>query len=98
MAVAATQFTGNLKTPRQTILSCLFCPLSINADSGEVIWTQKSPNSALTHRPLALQLGKESRETLRSLQVFDNDINKMKADGFTTVVGEKLVSVKVNVS
>ena len=85
-------------TKTNNIIRSMFCPLSINADRGEVIWTQKSPNSALTHRPLALQLGKESRETLESLQVFDNDINKMKADGFTTVVGEKLVSVKVNVA
>ena len=85
-------------TKTNNIIMSMFCPLSINADRGEVIWTQKSPNSALTHRPLAVQLGKESRETLESLKVFDNDINKMKADGFTAVVGEKLVSVKVNVA
>ena len=76
----------------------MFCPLSINSECGDVKWTQKSPNSALTHRPLALQLGKESTETLQSLQVFDDDINAMKCDGFTTVVGEKEVSLKVNVA
>ena len=63
----------------------------------QVKWTQKSPNSALTRRPLGLQLGKESTETLQSLQVFDADINAIKSDGFQTVVGEKSVAVKVNV-
>ena len=52
----------------------------------------------MTHRPLALQLGKESTETLQSLQVFDADINAMKSDGFQTVVGEKSVAVKANVA
>ena len=85
-------------TKTNNIIMTMFCPLSINTDSGEVKWTQKSPNSALTHRPLALQLGKESAETLQSLQIFDDEINKMKDEGFSTIVGEKLVSVKVNVS
>ena len=76
----------------------MFCPLSINGENGEVKWTQKSPNSALTHRPLALQLGKESTETLQSHQVFEDDINKMQNDGIETVVGEKSVNVKVNVA
>ena len=85
-------------TKTNNIIMSMFCPLSINNDNGEVIWTQKSPNSALTHRPLALQLGKESTETLQSLQVFDADINAMKSDGFQTVVGEKSVAVKANVA
>ena len=85
-------------TKTNNIIMSMFCPLSINGENGEVKWTQKSPNSALTHRPLALQLGKESTETLQSLQVFEDDINKMQNDGIETVVGEKSVNVKVNVA
>ena len=65
-----------LKT--NNIIMSMFCPLSICADSGETKWTQHSSNSALTHRPLALQLGKESVDTLPSLQTFDQDINDLK--------------------
>ena len=81
-------------TKTNNIIMSMFCPLSINDDNGELKWTQKSPKS----RPLALQLGKESTETLQSLQVFDADINAMKSDGFQTVVGEKSVAVKANVA
>ena len=79
------------------IIMSMFCPLAISSQSGDVKWTQKSPNSALTHRPLALQLGKESSETLQSLTVFDDDINSMKSVGCTAMVGEKEVPLKVNV-
>lgn len=85
-------------TKTNNIIMSMFCPLSINSDNGEVKWTQKSPNSALTHRPLALQLGKESTETLKSLQVFDDEIKAMETEGFTTVVDETPVFVKVNVA
>ena len=85
----------NAKT--NNIIMSMFCPLAIKGD-GETQWTQQTPNSAHTHRPLALQLGKESTETLQSLQIFDEDINKMKENGFTTMVGEKEVAVKVNVA
>ena len=76
----------------------MFCQLSINSDNGEVKWTQKSPNSALTHRPLPLQLGKESTEILKSLQVFDDNIKAMETEGFTTMVDETPVFVKENVA
>ena len=68
----------------------MFCPLSIIcSDTGGTKWTQLSPNSALTQRPLALQLGKESVDTLQSLQTFDQDINDMKENGFAATIGEK---------
>ena len=86
----------NAKT--NNIIMSMFCPLSIKGDSGETIWTQQTPNSAHTHRPLALQLGKESTENLQSMQIFDDDINRVKVDGFTTMAGEKEVAVKGNVA
>ena len=85
-------------TKTNNIIMSMFCPLSINDEDGEVKWSQAFPNSALTHRPLALQLGKESRETLQSLEVFDDDINRLQSEGFQTVVEKETVSVKVNVS
>ena len=77
------------------IIMSMFCPLSINSESGDLKWMQKSPNSALTHRPLALQLGKESTKTLQSLRYFDDDINSMKSNGCTVMVGEKEVALKL---
>ena len=74
---------NNVKT--NNIIMSMICPLSVNND-GNAVWTQKSPNSPLTHRPLALQLGKESTESLQSLQIFDDDINEMESLGFTTNV------------
>ena len=88
---------GNEKT--NNIIMSMFCPLSIIcSDTGGTKWTQHSPNSALTQRPLALQLGKESVDTLQSLQTFDQDINDMKENGFAAIIGEKEVNVKVNVA
>lgn len=73
----------------------MFCPLSTTSDTGNIKSTQKSPNSVLTHRPLALQLEKKSVETLQSLQTFDDDINHLEKAGIATEIGEKKVNVKV---
>ena len=93
---AMYRLLNNGKT--NNIIMSMFCPLSILSSDGEVCWTQESPNSALTHRPLSLQLGKESVCTLQSLKTFDKDIKSMKDEGFRIDVGEKKVDVKVNVS
>ena len=80
------------------ILISMFCPVSINSESGDLKWMQESPNSALTHRPLALQLGKESTKTLQSLRYFDDDVNSMKSNGCTVMVGKKEVALKVTIA
>ena len=87
---------NNEKT--NNIIMTMFCPLALKSESGEAKWSQKSPNSALTHRPLALQLGRESSKTLQSLTVFDEDINKMKSVGCKVKVGDLEIPLKVNVA
>ena len=41
----------------------------------------KCPNNPLTHRPLVLQMGKESLESVRSLEIFNDDISVLKDRG-----------------
>ena len=79
------------------IIMTMFCPLTIEDSSGNKKWIQKTPNSALTHRPLALQLGKESNQSLQFLKVFEDTINKMTSDGCMVVVRGKEISLKVNI-
>ena len=59
----------------------MFYPLNIESENGSIIWKQKSPNNPLTHRPLILQMGKESVNTLRSLEIFNDDISTIMNTG-----------------
>ena len=52
-----------LENTKTNNIMSMFYPLSINDDNGEVKWTQKSPNSALTHRPLPSGMGVNSMYT-----------------------------------
>ena len=85
---------NNEKT--NNIIMTMFCPLNIT-ESGDLMWEQKSPNSPLTPRPLALQMGKESAESLRSLAIFNEDQTKLKTEGCKAIVGDVEVPLKVNV-
>ena len=58
---------NNEKT--NNITMTMFCPLNITSASGSIVWEQKSPNNPLTRRPLALQMGKESADSLKSLSI-----------------------------
>ena len=42
--------------------------------SDNELYLQSSPNAPLAHRPLCLQMGKESVSSLRSLESYENDI------------------------
>ena len=44
-----------------------FCPLEIKDSSNHIIWTQPSPNAPKSQRPVLIQTGKESSESLKSL-------------------------------
>ena len=79
------------------MIMTIFCPLSVSSEAGDVKWTQQCPNSAGTHRPLALQLGKESSETLRSLTVFEDDIEKSKTEGHSIDVNNHSINMKINI-
>ena len=56
----------------------MFCPLEIRSANGCLVWEQEKPNSAQTQRALAIQLGKESKESLRSIHVFNEAITALK--------------------
>ena len=43
-----------------------------------MVLEEKSPNSPLTQRALCVQLGKESVDTLKSIELFDKDITHLK--------------------
>ena len=56
----------------------MFCPLKVESNEGKVLWEQKSP---LTHRPLMLEMGKESIESLQSLAMFNKEQTDLQVDG-----------------
>ena len=67
----------------------VFSPLNIKAGR-TLVWEEDSPNAASTQRPLMLQLGKESRDTLEAQGLLNADIDTMTKDGFS-VGGEKVM-------
>ena len=75
----------------------MFCPLSIESEDGTVIWEQKSPNNPLTQRPLALQMGKESVESLKTLELFNEDIGTLKNAGCIIKIMDEDLLVKVHI-
>ena len=60
--------------------------------------SKSHPASALTHCSLALKLRKKTTKIPQSLAVFDDDISSMRFDGYSAMVEEKEVSLKVNVT
>ena len=83
---------NNINT-RNMIMS-MFCPLKLADVNGKTVWEQKTPNAPKSQRPISLQMGKESIENCRALEVFNADIQSMRTDGIT-VVDESGNSVKV---
>ena len=79
------------------IILTMFCPLRITSESGGTVWEQRSPSNPLTHRPLALQMGKESADSLQSLSIFNCDQTLLKSVGCSIVVGNLEIPLKVNV-
>ena len=75
------------------LIIAMFCPLSISNEKGEIIWVQDAPNVATSQRPLLVQMGKESIETLQSLQLFENDIKRLTDEG--TVVDDNNVKMTI---
>ena len=62
-------------------MSIFLCPFSIVDESGNAVWSQKSPNTSLSCH-VCLQMGKECDATLQSLTVFNDDILKLLNEGF----------------
>ena len=74
----------------------MFCPLKLKTDEGDVLWEQKTPNNPLTHRPLLLEMGKESVESIGSLAIFNDEQTELKTNGCLIKVGEAEMLLKVN--
>ena len=77
------------------LILTVMCPLELKDSTGKVIWTESAPNSHRSQRPLLIRTGKESVESLGSLKIFNNDINKAENEGFVLNVAEdRTVNVK----
>ena len=59
----------------------------------KILWSQDAPNVANTQRPLLVQMGKESQETLQSLALFERDIEKLANEGM--VIGNHNVKLTI---
>ena len=79
------------------IILTMFCPLSLETENGTVVWVQDSPNNPPTHRPLQLQMGKESADSLRTLEQFNDDIKELKNEGVTIRKDDKELHLKVEI-
>lgn len=79
------------------IIVTMFCPLSLEMENGRVFWVQDSPNNPPTHRPLQLQMGKESADSLRTLEQFNDEIKELKNEGVTIRKDDKELHLKVEI-
>ena len=77
---------NNIQT--NNIIMSMVCPLSIETSAGNVVWTQDSPNDPRSQRPVALQMGKESYDNLKSLAIFNDDITTL-TDG-VNILGKNI--------
>ena len=75
------------------IILTMFCPLSLEDENGSAVWIQEAPNSPHAQRPLCLQMGKESADSLQSLQLFNRDIAHLNEVGFKLF--DKVVKVDI---
>ena len=79
------------------LILAMFCPLLIRDGEDNVIWEQKTPNAATAQRPLMLQKGKESLESLQSVSVFNRDIETLSKEGIVVVCNDD-VAIDMTVS
>ena len=86
---------GNVNT--NNMILAMFCPLRLTALDGTIVWEVNRPNSPTSQRAIFLQLGKESYESLQSLEVFNDDILKLKKEGIQLIVNDKVMNIKVEI-
>ena len=82
------------------LILAVFCPLELrDLHDNAIIWSQPSPNAPKTQRPVLLQTGKESTESIQSLSIFNNDIAQAGEEGFVVNVpsSEEAVNVKAKI-
>ena len=86
---------GNMET--NNIIMTMMCPLSIQTEDNVILWKEENPESSNTHRPLALQLGKETIESLKSFADLTEVILQLETTGFQSQVKEEMIRVKVQI-
>ena len=79
------------------MILAMFCPLRLTALDGTIVWEVNRPNSPISLRAIFLQLGKESYESLHSLEVFNDDILKLKKEGIQLIVNDKVMNIKIEI-
>ena len=82
------------------IIMTMVCPLEMKTEAGSSVWVQPSPNSPYPQRSVCLQMGKESQESLQSLNIFNDEITKMKDEGMVVQHGggaSSAFNVKVDI-
>ena len=79
------------------IILTMFCLLSLEAETDASLWEQPSPNAPLAHQPVCIQMGKESNESLQSMTIFNEDIERLKTNGFQLMKDEHKYKVKVTI-
>ena len=92
---AIYQQVNNVDTNNMILV--MFCVLKLQSDSKDLIWEEPCPNNPVTHRPLAIQMGKESVERLQSLKTFNRDMQKLTAEGFFLAVSNMNLNMKLSI-
>ena len=60
---------NNVQT--NNMILTMFCPIGIESVDGLSLWSQDSPNAPQSQRPVALQMGKETLENVKTLLIFN---------------------------
>ncbi|XP_063677373.1 uncharacterized protein LOC134813500 [Bolinopsis microptera] len=76
------------------IIMAMICPISIRY-GGDNVWTQPYPQSQNTHRPIILQLGKETIEALKIYGPVTREMGELEQERFVVCVHDNNVRVSV---
>ena len=66
----------------------------IKNSEGNAVWHQRVPNAATSQRPLMIQKGKESKESLQSVSIFNYDIDVLKNEGIAVPCSDGFLDMK----
>ena len=78
------------------IVMSMICPLEVRTDK-MILWTQKNPSSQNTQRPVALQLGKETTESLKCMGPLTKEITDLEESGVELMYQGELIKVRVRI-
>lgn len=89
----------NQKNNEQTnnMIMTMFCPLRLTDSSNNIIFQQPLPNSTLSQRVLCLQMGKESLDSLQSLQMYNPEIHALETIGIDVHAAGQQLTLRAKV-